>query len=95
MTRVPATLGEAQAALAQAAPATMPLLTEGYRYQVLPSTYGGVAPRWLLLASEHRYAQAQRTVDKQLRKQSDQERQRVHTHCVARLSPVKRMHTRR
>ena len=73
MTRVPATLGEAQAALAQAAPAPMPLLTEGYRYQVLPSTYGGVAQRWLLLASEHRYAQAQRTVDKQLRKQSDQE----------------------
>jgi transposase len=73
ITRVPATLGEAQAALAQAAPSTMPLLTEGYRYQVLPSTYGGVAQRWLLLASEHRYAQAQRTVDKQLRKQSDQE----------------------
>jgi transposase len=73
MTRVPATLGEAQAALAQAAPSTMPLLTEGYRYQVLPSTYGGVAQRWLLLASEHRYAQAQRTVDKQLRQQSDQE----------------------
>jgi transposase len=73
ITRVPATLGEAQAALAQAAPSTMPLLTEGYRYQVLPSTYGGVAQRWLLLASEHRYAQAQRTVDKQLHKQSDQE----------------------
>lgn len=73
ITRVPATLGEAQAALAQATPSTMPLLTEGYRYQVLHSTYGGVAQRWLLLASEPRYAQAQRTVDKQLRKQSDQE----------------------
>jgi transposase len=73
MTRVPATLGEAQAALAQAAPSTMPLLTEGYRYQVLHSTYGGVAQRWLLLASEHRYVQAQRTVDKQLRQQRDQE----------------------
>jgi transposase len=73
ITRVPATLGEVQAALAQADPATMPLLTEGYRYQVLPSMYGGVEQRWLLLASEHRYAQAQRTVDKQLRKQSDQE----------------------
>jgi transposase len=73
MTRVPATLGEAQAALAQAAPSPMPLLTEGYRDQVLHSTYGGVAQRWLLLASEHRYAQAQRTVDKHLRQQSDQE----------------------
>jgi transposase len=73
MTRVPATLGEAHAALAQAAPSTMPLLTEGYRYQVLHSTYGGVAQRWRLLASEHRYAQAQRTVDQHLRQQSDQE----------------------
>ena len=73
ITRVPATLREAQAALAQADPAPMPLLTEGYRSQAFHSTYGGVAQRWLLLASEHRYAQAQRTVDKQLRKQSDQE----------------------
>jgi transposase len=73
ITRVPATLREAQAALAQADPLTMPLLTEGYRYQALHSTYGGVAQRWLLLASEHRYAQAQRTVDKQLRKHSDQD----------------------
>jgi transposase len=81
ITRVPATLGEAQAALAQAAPSTMPLLTEGYRYQVLHSTYGGVAQRWLLLASEHRYAQAQRTVDKQLRKQSDQESQEFTQLC--------------
>jgi transposase len=81
ITRVPATLGEAQAALAQAAPSTMPLLTEGYRYQVLHSTYGGVAQRWLLLASEHRYAQAQRTVDKQLRKPSDQESQEFTQLC--------------
>jgi transposase len=73
MTRVPATLGEAQAALAQAAPSTMPLLTEGYRDQVVPSTSGGVAQRWLLLASEHRYAHAQRTGDTQLHQQSDQE----------------------
>jgi transposase len=73
ITRVPATLHEAQAALAQANPQTMAPLTEGYRYHVLPSTYGGVQQRWMLIASEHRSAQAQRTVDKQLRKHSEQD----------------------
>jgi transposase len=71
ITRVPATLHEAQATLAQANPQTMAPLTEGYRYHGLPSTYGGVQQRWMLIASEHRYAQAQRTVDKQLRKHSE------------------------
>jgi transposase len=39
----------------------------------LTSTYGGVAQRWLLIYSEPRQPQAQRSVDTQLRKQSDQE----------------------
>jgi transposase len=73
ITRVPATLSEAQSALAQAAPQAMSPLTEGYRYHVLPSTYGGVEQRWVLIYSEPRQPQAQRTVDKHLRKQSDQE----------------------
>jgi transposase len=66
VTRVPATLGEAQAVLAQVAPETMQPLTEGYRYQALTSTYGQVEQRWLLLSSEPRQPQAQRTVDKHL-----------------------------
>ena len=45
ITRVPATLREAQAVLVQADPQTMAPLTEEYRYQVVPSTYGGVAQR--------------------------------------------------
>jgi transposase len=73
ITRVPATLSDAQAALAQAAPQAMQPLTEGYRYHALTSTYGGVAQRWLLIASEPRQPQARRTVDKQLLKQSDQD----------------------
>jgi transposase len=64
ITRAPATWSEAQTALAQANPQTMAPLTEGYRYHVLPSTYGGVQQRWGLIASEHRQAQAQRTVGK-------------------------------
>ena len=66
ITRVPATLSDAHTVLAQANPQTMAPLTEGYRSQVFPSTYGGVQQRWILIASEHRQAQAQRTVDKHL-----------------------------
>jgi transposase len=73
ITRVPATLREAQAVLAQADPQTMAPLTEEYRYQVVPSTYGGVEQRWVLIHSEPRQPQAQRTVDKQLRLHSEQE----------------------
>jgi transposase len=73
LTRVPAPLTEAQEVLAQAQPATMAPLQEGSRYAVLASQYGGVAQRWGLIYSEHRQPQAQRTVDKQWRKQSDQE----------------------
>jgi transposase len=73
ITRVPATLTEAQQALGQATPATMTPLRAGYRYQALASSYGGVAQRWLLMYSEHRRPQAQRTVDKQWLKQSTDE----------------------
>jgi transposase len=66
ITRVPATLCEAQAVLAQADPPTMAPLTEGYRYRVVPSRYGDVEQRWVLIHSEPRQPQAQRTVDKQL-----------------------------
>jgi transposase len=45
ITRVPATLSEAQAALAQADPQTMAPLRDGSRYRTLTSTYGGVAQR--------------------------------------------------
>ena len=69
----PATLNEAQTALAQAVPQAMASLKAGYRYHELPSTYGGIEQRWVLIYSEPRQPQAQRTVDKQLRKQSDQE----------------------
>ena len=81
ITRVPATLGEAQTILAQAAPQTMAPLTEGYRYRVVPSRYGGIEQRWVLIHSEPRQPQAQRPVDKQWRTQSDQEVQAVRTLC--------------
>jgi transposase len=73
ITRVPATVSEAQAVLGAANPQAMAPLAEGYRYQALTSTYGGVAQRWVLIYSKPRQPQAQRSVDKQLRKQSDRE----------------------
>jgi len=81
ITRVPATLHEAQVVLAQADPQTMAPLTEGYRYHVVPSSYGGVAQRWVLIYSESRQPQAQRTVDKQWRQQSAHEVQAFQTLC--------------
>jgi transposase len=73
ITRVPATVREAQAALAQANPQTMAVLPDGYSYHELTSTYGGVEQRWVLIYSVPRQPQAQRTVDKQWRQQSDKE----------------------
>ena len=73
ITRVPATLSEAQAVIAQADPPTMTPLMEGYAYQQAMSTYGGVPQRWLLVYSDHRRPQAQRLVDKHWLKQSTAE----------------------
>jgi len=73
MTRVPATVSDAQAALTQAEPQTMAPLTAGYRDHGLTSTDGGVAQRWVLVFSEQRHAQAQRTVDKPLLKPGQRE----------------------
>src|SRR2546425_5527219 len=79
--RVPATLREAQAVLAQADPQTMAPLTEGYRSRVVPSSYGGIAQRWVLIHSEPRQPRAQRTVDKQWSKQSPHEVKAFKTLC--------------
>jgi len=73
ITRVPATISAAQAALHRIDPQALAPLTDGYRYHEVASTYGGVAQRWVLIYSEPRQAQAQRTVDKQWHQQSDQE----------------------
>ena len=70
ITRVPGTLNEVKAALAQADPEQMAPLKTGYRGQTLQSTYGGVAQRWLLIESQPRRPQARRTVNKRWLKHS-------------------------
>jgi transposase len=71
MTRVPATLIEAQHALEHATPDAMLPLKAGYRYHIRASTSGGVAQRWVVIHSEHRRPQAQRAADKHWRQQSE------------------------
>jgi hypothetical protein len=61
MTRVPATWREAQEALRQADPLSMTPLMAGYRDHEWASADGDVAQRWLLIHSEARQPQAQRT----------------------------------
>jgi transposase len=73
ITRVPATVSAAQALLAQAAPQRLASLTAGSREHEWPSSYGGIEPRWVLIDSERRQAQARRTLDQQWRQQSDKE----------------------
>jgi len=81
ITRVPATVRDAQVALAHADPSVMAPLQEGYRYHELTSRYGGVEQRWVLLYSEARQPQAPRTADKPLRQQTDQEVNAFPTFC--------------
>jgi transposase len=70
ITRVLATVTEAQDALARANSATMAPLGEDYRYHVLAATYGGMAQRWMLCYSAQRRPQAQQSIDKHWLKQS-------------------------
>jgi transposase len=81
ITRVPATVTEAQDALAHADPETMEPLGADYRYHMLASTYGGVAQRWMLCSSAQRRPQAQRSVDKRWRKQSETEAKALQKLC--------------
>lgn len=71
ITRVPATLSAAQAALAPVDPQALASLQEGERSHELTSTSGGSAPRWVLISSEPRQLQAPRTIDRQRRQPSD------------------------
>jgi hypothetical protein len=70
-TRVPATVGAAQAVLAEVNPQALTRRHAGSRDHEVTSPYGGIAQRWRLIDSAPRQAQARRTVDQQWRQQSD------------------------
>jgi transposase len=86
ITRVPATLSEAPAALAQVDPQALESLQEDYRDHELTSTYGGMAQRWVLIDAEPRQPQAQRTVDRQLRQRRDAEVKALKKLCRSTLA---------
>jgi transposase len=69
ITRVPGTIEDAKQAVARADREAMKSLTDGYRAEVLHSTYGEVKQRWLLVWSEEA---EQRAID-QAAKQIDRE----------------------
>ena len=71
MTRVPATLAEVHAVLARVTPETMRPLADGYRYHEEVATDGGSSQRWLVGYSEARQQRNRRTVEQQLRTQSE------------------------
>jgi len=81
ITRVPATLNEAQAVLAHVTPDTMPPFTDGYRSQEVSSTYGGITQRWLVVYAEARQKRGRRTVDQQVQTQSAAEQQAFKQLC--------------
>jgi hypothetical protein len=70
ITRVPATVSAAQAVLAQTDPQSLASRTRGDRDHESPANAGGMEPRWVLIDSERRQAQARRTVDQQWRQHS-------------------------
>jgi transposase len=82
ITRVPATLNEGEAHLTNVDLATLAPLTDGYHYLEVSSSFGGVAQRWLVVYAEARQQRVQRTVDKQLAKQSDTERKAFKKLCA-------------
>ncbi len=71
ITRVPHTLREANAVLAQVKLKELSPLAEGYKYQALRSDYAGVPQRWLLIYSEAANVRAHKQVRKELSRQSE------------------------
>ena len=86
ITRVPATVKEARAAIQNASTETLTPLDERHRYQVLESTYAGVAQRWLLVESAAARERALTSVNRQVRKRSEQEAKAFHALCRQRFA---------
>ena len=81
ITRVPATLQGSPGRLDPGRSSDHGAAHGGLSYHGVPSSYGGVAQRWVLIYSEPRQPQAQRTVDKQWLKQSADEVKAFQTLC--------------
>lgn len=86
ITRVPATVKEAQAVIQNASTETLTPLDERYRYRTLESTYAGIAQRWLLVESAAARERALPTVNRQVRKRSEGEAKAFQALCRQRFA---------
>lgn len=78
---VPGTLKEAKEQLADIEVAIMQDLAEGYRYTPVKSHHAGVEQRWLVIYSEPSRERVEKSVDKELMRQSEQEHKAFETLC--------------
>jgi len=83
---VPSTLKEAKEQLADVDVTTMRNLVEGYRYTPVTSHYAGVEQRWLLIYSEQARERAEKSVAKELLRQSEQEQKAFERLCRLRFN---------
>jgi transposase len=72
VTRVPETLKEAKQRIAQLQIDSMSDCGDGYRTSVVPSSYGGVAQRWIVVFSEQAYKREMHTFTKNLTKRTEE-----------------------
>lgn len=79
--RVPATLAEAKTLLRDVDLSRMQLLGKGYRYLKVDSHYGGILQRWLVIASEAAGERADKTAQRQLLKQGEDEQKAFFKLC--------------
>lgn len=73
ISRVPGTIKEAQAVIAEVDLAGMEPLADGYRYRLWRSDYGEVEQRWLVIFSEAAQGRAHKRVSRQLERQRKKE----------------------
>ena len=69
LTRVPETLAEAKRLLAKTDVDQMTELSDGYAYLELPSDYGGIAQRWLVVYSPVAAQRAEKTLQRRVTKE--------------------------
>ena len=72
VTRVPETVGAAQAIIQAVAPEAMTDVDEGYRLCPLGNTYGNIRQRWLLVYSQQAYERECKQLDKRVERAKEQ-----------------------
>lgn len=71
VTRVPETLKEARARIAESKQEEMDEIVEGYRMRSVSSSYGGIAQRWCIVFSRKGYEREIATLEKNIGKEKE------------------------